>query len=95
MNKFAVELTSPTSVDIAITKKCNHRCVHCYNVWRTDDENSDVHKVLTDEQVERITNELVKNDVWRATLTGGEPLAELDVLYKLIISLNKHESPQE
>lgn len=90
MKKFAVELTSPTSVDIAITKKCNHRCVHCYNVWRTDDNNCDVHKVLTDEQVETITNELVKNDVWRATLTGGEPLAELDVLYKLITSLTEH-----
>ena len=90
MRKFAVELSSPTSVDIAITKKCNHRCVHCYNVWRTDSDNSDVCKVLTDEQIRTITDELVKNDIWRATLTGGEPLAELDVLYKLILSLKKH-----
>lgn len=89
-NKFAVELSTPTSVDIAITKKCNHRCVHCYNVWRTDDDNHDVIKILSDEQVKTITNELVKNDVWRATLTGGEPLAELDVLYKLIKSLTDH-----
>ena len=87
MKKFAVELASPTSVDIAITKKCNHKCVHCYNVWRTDDDSQELKKVLTDQQVEIITNELVKNNVWRATLTGGEPLAELDVLYKLILSL--------
>lgn len=84
MQGFAVKLTTPTSVDIAITKKCNHRCIHCYNVWRTDDANQDVLKVLTDEQIEIITNELVKNNVWRATLTGGEPLSELSVLLKLI-----------
>lgn len=91
MKKFAVELASPTSVDIAITKKCNHKCVHCYNVWRTDDDSQELKKVLTDQQVEIITNELVKNNVWRATLTGGEPLAELDVLYKLILSLKQHD----
>ena len=84
MKGFAVKLTTPTSVDIAITKKCNHRCIHCYNVWRTDENNQDVLKVLTDEQIEIITDELVKNNVWRATLTGGEPLSELTVLYKLI-----------
>ncbi len=90
MKKFAIELGAPTSVDIAITKKCNHRCVHCYNVWRNDNDNTEINKVLTDEQVEIITNELVKNNVWRATLTGGEPLVELDVLYKLILSLKAH-----
>ena len=53
MNKFAVELTTPTSVDIAVTRRCNHRCVHCYNVWRKDDVNGDAVKVLTDEQVQK------------------------------------------
>lgn len=90
MTDFAVKLSTPTSVDIAITKKCNHKCIHCYNTWRTDDEKSYALKVLTDEQIQRITDELVKNDVWRATLTGGEPLAQLDVLYKLIESLASH-----
>lgn len=90
MRKFAVELSTPTSVDIAITKKCNHRCVHCYNVWRADDDNNEVNKVLTDAQIKKITSELVDNKVWRATLTGGEPLAELRVLYKLITSLMNH-----
>lgn len=85
---FAVKLTTPTSVDIAITKKCNHKCIHCYNVWRTDKDNQDVLKVLTDEQIETIVEELVKNNVWRATLTGGEPLSELPVLYKLIRAFN-------
>lgn len=84
MQGFAVKLSTPTSVDIAITKKCNHKCIHCYNVWRTDIVNQDVLKVLSDEQIEVIVEELVKNNVWRATLTGGEPLSELNVLYKLI-----------
>lgn len=90
MNKFAVKLATPTSVDIAITKKCNHKCIHCYNVWRTDENNQYILKTLTDEQINIITNELVKNNVWRATLTGGEPLSELPVLYKLIQSLQNN-----
>lgn len=87
MKKFAVELQTPTSVDLTITRKCNHKCIHCYNYWRTDDDNADVSKFLSDEQINIIVRELVSNNVWRATITGGEPLAELDVLYKLIIAL--------
>lgn len=87
MNNFAVEIQSPTSVDLTITKKCNHRCIHCYNVWRTEDDSCELNKVITDEQIEKIVQELVDNQVWRATLTGGEPLAQLDVLCKLIIAL--------
>jgi len=87
MNKFAVKLATPTSVDITVTKKCNHRCIHCYNVWRTEEENSIYYKKLTKEQIDLIISELKKNDVWRATLTGGEPLSELDVLYDLIKAL--------
>lgn len=89
MKKFAVELYSPTSVDITMTKKCNHKCVHCYNVWRNDDENDEVIKVLSDEQIRRIIKELVDNNVWRITITGGEPLSQVDVLYKLIVALKK------
>ena len=88
LNNFAVKLSSPTSVDITITKKCNHKCIHCYNVWRADDnDNKDLVKALTNEQISIIKNELVLNQVWRATLTGGEPLAEINVLYKLIEAL--------
>lgn len=90
---FAVKLSTPTSVDIAITRKCNHRCIHCYNVWRMDESNTDLVKVLTDDQINTIADELVKNNVWRATITGGEPLAELSVLYKIIQVFNsKHIS---
>lgn len=88
VQSFAVKLSTPTSVDVAITRKCNHRCIHCYNVWRNDESNQDVLKVLSDEQINIITDELVKNNVWRATLTGGEPLSELSVLYKLIQAFN-------
>ena len=87
MNGFAVELSSPTSVDIAITKKCNHKCIHCYNVWRTKENDKDLVKTLTIEQINKIRDELVLNQVWRATLTGGEPLADIRVLYKLIEAL--------
>ncbi len=30
------ELKSPVTVQLEITSKCNHRCVHCYNYWRAD-----------------------------------------------------------
>ena len=84
-NHFAVVLSSPTSVDVSITRKCNHKCIHCYNTWRTDDadERRNVEPV-PDEKIEKIFDELEANDIWRVTVTGGEPLSAKNVLRKFI-----------
>lgn len=75
---LGISLSAPTSVELTLTKACNHKCLHCYNPWReqADCKTSGFSK----EQLEVIAEELKKNDVWHVTLSGGEPLMRPDVL---------------
>lgn len=75
---LGISLSAPTSVELTLTKACNHKCLHCYNPWReqADCKTSGFSK----EQLEVIAAELKKNDVWHVTLSGGEPLMRPDVL---------------
>ena len=75
---LGISLSAPTSVELTLTKACNHKCLHCYNPWReqADCKTSGFSK----EQLDVIATELKKNDVWHVTLSGGEPLMRPDVL---------------
>ena len=75
---LGISLSAPTSVELTLTKACNHKCLHCYNPWReqADCKTSGFSK----EQLDVIASELKKNDVWHVTLSGGEPLMRPDVL---------------
>ena len=78
MQKIGISLSAPTSVELTLTKACNHKCLHCYNPWR---EKVDCNTSgFSFEQLKIITEELKKNDVWHVTLSGGEPLMRPDVL---------------
>ena len=75
---LGISLTAPTSVELTLTKACNHKCLHCYNPWR---EQADCKTSgFTKEQLDIIARELKENDVWHVTLSGGEPLMRPDVL---------------
>lgn len=75
---LGISLSAPTSVELTLTKACNHKCLHCYNPWR---EQADCKTSgFTKEQLDIIACELKKNDVWHVTLSGGEPLMRPDVL---------------
>lgn len=76
-----VMLKSPTRVELTITEKCNHRCVHCYNAWRNS---SSGRGGMTDEAFERIMEQLVKNGVIYATITGGEPLTDPNLMFRFL-----------
>lgn len=68
-------LSAPTTVQLEITKKCNHKCVHCYNPWRNDGVITN--DTLSYDDIDAILKELKINNVWHLTITGGEPLLEL------------------
>lgn len=68
-------VSAPTSVQVEITEKCNHRCSHCYNPGRSSGSNP---AELSRGQIDRIVSELAENKVWHVTITGGEPLACFD-----------------
>lgn len=62
------KLKSPTNVQWELTPNCNYKCFHCYNYWRT------CGNVSGHIDYGIVTNELIKNHIFKVTLTGGEPL---------------------
>ncbi len=68
-----------SKVFLDITNKCNIRCRHCF----TDAKNNSDIKELNTDDVKKIMNELVKLNVNRLALGGGEPLVRSDI-YELI-----------
>lgn len=62
---------SPLMLSWEITRKCNLRCIHCYN-------NSKFKKntELSKEQKKKIAKQIVKMKVLRACISGGEPILD-------------------
>lgn len=34
-----INLKYPPVIHWEVTPECNHKCIHCYNYWRTDKDN--------------------------------------------------------
>ncbi|MBO5372300.1 MAG: radical SAM protein [Lachnospiraceae bacterium] len=64
---------------IEITNRCNLRCLHCYN-------ESDVRcdKVMSLDNYKKVINDLVKMNVKKIQLIGGEPLFEKNLLKDML-----------
>ena len=82
-----VQLKAPTHVELTITEKCNHRCGHCYNVWRNNENQA---RTMSLEQAEYIINQLVENQVSYVTITGGEPLMACEVFFFILRRLREN-----
>jgi len=67
-----------------VTQRCNHSCLHCYNVWQPDDEvwPSDYPRgqLDTDRTLALLNKALDETRCDHVTLTGGEPLLRADLL---------------
>jgi len=68
-------LRAPTSVDIAITGRCNLRCAYCSHFTSAGDSGSD----LPGEEWRRFFRELRECAVFNVTLQGGEPFCREDL----------------
>ncbi len=75
-------LKAPITCQIEIISGCNNKCIHCYNHWMHGDK-PEVMK-LTMAQAERIAQQLIENQLFQVTITGGEPFLNRPVLFKLI-----------
>jgi len=84
----SIKLSAPLSVELTLTKGCNHKCLHCYNPWRKTTKNTG--NKLTIEQIDKIVDELVKNNVWHVTISGGEPLTMPNEMFHLIRQLDNN-----
>lgn len=68
-------LRAPTSVDIAITGRCNLRCTYCSHFTSAGDSGSD----LPGDEWRRFFRELRECAVFNVTLQGGEPFCREDL----------------
>jgi len=81
------KLKSPVSIQIEITEECNNSCLYCYNHWRFKDKQRNF---LSIEKIEKIIPDLVRNEVFEVTITGGEPLIRRNELMYLVRKLKEN-----
>ena len=77
-NISTLKLKSPTTIEMTLTKECNHKCLHCYNPWRSEKKGEK--QYFTKEQLKKFARELKDNEVWHVTISGGEPLTYFEAL---------------
>ena len=68
------------SLIFEVTQRCNHACLHCYNVWQGEPVPTYPRGELdTDHTLELLDKALDESDCRHVTLTGGEPLLRPDL----------------
>ncbi len=79
------------SLIFEVTQRCNHACLHCYNVWQG--ENSYPRGELdTARTIDLLAKALDETICHHVTLTGGEPLLRKD-LPVILEFLQERHSP--
>jgi radical SAM protein with 4Fe4S-binding SPASM domain len=68
---------------VELTQRCNHACLHCYNVWTSGSEAEPSAyprgELGTTEMLRMLTKALDETRCRHVTLTGGEPLLRQDL----------------
>jgi radical SAM protein with 4Fe4S-binding SPASM domain len=68
---------------VEVTPRCNHACLHCYNVWHSGSEEEPAvyprGELGTGQLLALLTKALDETDCRHVTLTGGEPLLRPDL----------------
>ena len=68
------------SVIFEVTQRCNHACLHCYNVWQGEPVSQYPRGELdTRQTLFLLAKALEETDCRHVTLTGGEPLLRRDL----------------
>lgn len=68
-----------TSVMFELTYRCSEKCIHCYNIGATRNDEEKSHRgnrdELTFEDYKRIIDDLYENGLTKVCLTGGDPFS--------------------
>lgn len=75
---------SPRDIQIDITHNCNLKCSFCYN-----DSGFGKRTELSDEEMCTLAKEIVKLNVFKVTLSGGEIFLRKSLLFKLLAIFKK------
>lgn len=62
-----------------VTQRCNHSCLHCYNVWHHPESRYPRGELDTQQTLSLLAKALDETDCQHVTLTGGEPLLRVDL----------------
>lgn len=80
MNRLGTAFSSPITVELEVTSRCNNLCQFCYNVWEKGHHDTDMIPIL---------DRLLEADIKMLFFTGGEPLLR-DDLFHLIEYASDH-----
>ena len=81
-------LRAPLTIQWEVTPNCNLKCFHCYNFWRHDSDFSA--QQFNHENARKIVNEIISNNIFRVTITGGEPFLVYKDILPYIAELVEH-----
>jgi len=73
LEPFQKELSAPYRMDLAITYRCNNRCVHCYTGGPRET------KELTTKEWFKVMNKIFRLGIPHIVFTGGEPTLREDL----------------
>lgn len=76
-------LSAPHVLQIEVSSLCPNRCQHCYNFWRKSG-GPVAHASLSLSQADRIMDQLINHKVFHIVLTGGEPLFNKAVSFRIL-----------
>lgn len=82
-------LVSPYIAQIEITDRCPNKCVHCYNYWRHGARSPDSGSDISINCADLIMKELERNKIFCVVITGGEPLMNKKVMYRMLDLVEK------
>ena len=68
-------LHHPPMIQWELTASCNHDCIHCYNYWRKDKEQTEsMSRPKSEDEYLKMAKKIVDLQPVSVVLTGGEPL---------------------
>lgn len=80
----------PKFMAIDVTNKCNFRCLHCFN--SSGDENCyNFDDELTDVELLKLVEKIIKLGVSQVCLCGGEPTLRIELVYKMVDMLSREK----
>lgn len=79
--------SAPTMINLELTEICNVKCSHCYNYWRDESIGQASFDV---EKIDALVKKFVESGIFHVVVTGGEPMAQFDLLEYTLKKLQEH-----
>lgn len=77
----------PPFIEWEVTPNCNHNCIHCYNYWRSDKDQSaaiEFERAVNAKYYNKMAKRLIASKPVSVAITGGEPLLVFEKIREAI-----------